>query len=83
MHKPHAVYRNDVGFFNNFFKNNSNSGMKLDFKYLEALEPSMQLIGEYESDLKAPLWINADIVIGPNSPRDPVAPQLFIDIANR
>lgn len=57
--------------------------MKLDFKYLEALEPSMQLIGEYESDLKAPLWINADIVIGPNSPRDPVAPQLFIDIANR
>nr|XP_054755613.1 uncharacterized protein LOC129261582 [Lytechinus pictus] len=61
----------------------ANKGMKLDFKYLEALEPSMVLIRDYESELKAPLWINADIVIGPNSPRDPVPPQPFIDIANR
>ena len=58
------------------------AGIKLDFKYLEALAPSMELVLQYEAELKTPLWLNADIVIGPNSPRDPI-PPVFIDIANR
>lgn len=41
--------------------------MKLDFKDIAALEPAMLLLTEHGDDLHAPLWINADIVAGPNS----------------
>ena len=58
-------------------------GMKLDIKYIEALEPSMKIISEKAHQLHAPLWMNADIVAGPNSPKDPVSPREFIDTCNR
>lgn len=58
-------------------------GMKLDFKYLEALAPTMEIVLQLTDQISAPLWINADIVKGPNSPRDPVAPVEFIATANR
>lgn len=58
-------------------------GMKLDFKYIEAVEPSMQIIKDKEDQLHTPLWVNADIVIGPNSPKDPIPPREFIDSCNQ
>ena len=58
-------------------------GMKLDFKYIEAVEPSMEIIKSKEAQLHTPLWVNADIVIGPNSPKDPIPPREFIDSCNK
>ncbi|XP_072037285.1 LOW QUALITY PROTEIN: uncharacterized protein [Amphiura filiformis] len=60
-----------------------NKGMKLDFKYIEAVEPSMVIIKEKESQIHVPLWVNADIVKGPNSPKDPIPPRVFIDSCNK
>ena len=60
-----------------------NKGMKLDFKYIEAVEPSMEIIKEKESQIHVPVWVNADIVIGPNSPKDPIPPREFIDSCNK
>ncbi|XP_003216319.2 protein FAM151B isoform X1 [Anolis carolinensis] len=42
----------------------TNKGVKLDFKSLEAVNPSMKILGD--TKLKQPVWINADILPGPN-----------------
>lgn len=60
----------------------SGKGMKLDFKYLEAVGPTMEIVLDLDSQINCPLWINADIVKGPNSPKDPISPVEFIDTAN-
>ncbi|XP_045368274.1 protein FAM151B isoform X3 [Camelus bactrianus] len=44
----------------------SNKGIKLDFKSLAAVEPSMMLLENVKRHLKRPVWINADILPGPN-----------------
>lgn len=60
----------------------SGKGMKLDFKYLEAVGPTMEIVLNLTDQIKCPLWINADIVKGPNSPKDPISPVEFIETAN-
>ena len=40
-------------------------GIKLDFKFLGVVEPSLQLLNGLREKLKMPLWLNADILQGP------------------
>ena len=56
-------------------------GIKLDFKSLMAVEPSMGLLQSVYGSTDKPLWLNADILKGPGSNSQstpPVDPQEFI-----
>ncbi|NXM00910.1 F151B protein, partial [Tyrannus savana] len=44
---------------------NTNKGIKLDFKSLDAVGPSLELLGQVEQQLRRPVWINGDILAGP------------------
>ena len=44
----------------------TNKGIKLDFKSDDVLEPSMRILQNLKSKLKQPVWLNADIMSGPN-----------------
>ncbi|KAM4875832.1 protein FAM151B isoform 2-T2 [Thomomys bottae] len=57
----------------------SNKGIKLDFKSLAAVEPSMMLLEKVKHYLKCPVWINADILPGPNGTSKVVDAKPFID----
>ncbi|XP_042547004.1 protein FAM151B isoform X1 [Dipodomys spectabilis] len=57
----------------------SNKGIKLDFKSLAAVEPSMMLLEKVKRYLKCPVWINADILPGPNGSGKVVDAKPFID----
>ncbi|NXF07035.1 F151B protein, partial [Smithornis capensis] len=48
---------------------NTNKGIKLDFKSLDAVGPSLELLGEVEQQLRRPVWINGDILEGPGGSR--------------
>lgn len=45
-------------------------GMKLDFKALESVGLSLDLLSQKNSNtpINRPVWLNADIVLGPNVP---------------
>nr|XP_054368610.1 protein FAM151B isoform X1 [Mirounga angustirostris] len=58
----------------------SNKGIKLDFKSLAAVEPSMMLLESVKRHLKRPVWINADILPGPNGNSRVVDAKPFIDM---
>ena len=45
----------------------TNKGIKLDFKYIEAVEPSMKILQSLQPQTDQPMWINADIFAGPGS----------------
>ncbi|NXL06190.1 F151B protein, partial [Mesembrinibis cayennensis] len=45
---------------------NTDKGIKLDFKSLEAVRPSLELLEHVKQRLRRPVWINADILPGPN-----------------
>ncbi|XP_035876364.1 protein FAM151B isoform X2 [Phyllostomus discolor] len=57
----------------------SNKGIKLDFKSLAAVEPSMVLLENVKRHLRRPMWINADILPGPNGNSRVVDAKPFID----
>lgn len=57
----------------------SGKGIKLDFKSLQAVAPSMQLLGEVRAQLHVPVWINADILSGPGGKATPLEPQVFLE----
>lgn len=46
----------------------SGKGIKLDFKHLEVVEPSLRILKQYDSQLELPLFLNADILQGPTNP---------------
>ncbi|XP_023671674.2 protein FAM151A [Paramormyrops kingsleyae] len=47
----------------------SKKGVKLDFKSIKAVEPSLQLLrSRNQTGISRPLWLNADILPGPNVP---------------
>nr|XP_015210843.1 PREDICTED: protein FAM151A isoform X1 [Lepisosteus oculatus] len=48
----------------------SKKGIKLDFKSIEAVEPSLDLLARknLKSEINRPVWLNADILHGPNVP---------------
>ncbi|KAA0716984.1 Protein FAM151B [Triplophysa tibetana] len=60
----------------------SDKGIKLDFKSLTAVSPSMTLLQEVRDQLQGPVWINADILPGPGGKAIPLEPQVFIKQAS-
>uniref|UniRef100_A0A8D0BM10 Family with sequence similarity 151 member B n=1 Tax=Salvator merianae TaxID=96440 RepID=A0A8D0BM10_SALMN len=56
---------------------NSDKGIKLDFKSLVAVRPSMKLLSNAE--LKKPVWINADILPGPSGSSCVIDAKEFIN----
>ncbi|XP_019387846.1 PREDICTED: protein FAM151B isoform X1 [Crocodylus porosus] len=59
---------------------NTDKGIKLDFKSLPAVQPSMELLERIKLHLKRPVWINADILPGPNGSNAVVDARIFLDI---
>ncbi|KAL2091970.1 hypothetical protein ACEWY4_011768 [Coilia grayii] len=57
----------------------SDKGIKLDFKSLEAVAPSMALLEQVRHELHGPVWINADILPGPGGKATPLEPEGFLD----
>ncbi|KAM4797755.1 protein FAM151B-like [Urocitellus parryii] len=57
----------------------NNKSIKLDFKSLAAVKPSMILLENVKRHLKCPVWINADILPGPNGSNKVVNAKPFID----
>ncbi|XP_041855021.1 protein FAM151B [Melanotaenia boesemani] len=53
-------------------------GLKLDFKSLEALSPSLALLVNWLDGASQPLWINADILCGPGGQARPVEAEAFL-----
>ncbi|KAK5931820.1 hypothetical protein CgunFtcFv8_003583 [Champsocephalus gunnari] len=53
-------------------------GIKLDFKSMEAVVPSVVLLEEMLTGPSCPLWINADILSGPGGKATPLEPQAFL-----
>lgn len=47
----------------------TDKGIKLDFKSLAALEPAFKIVQASKDKYKQPVWMNADIFQGPNSPK--------------
>ncbi|KAL0978994.1 hypothetical protein UPYG_G00179040 [Umbra pygmaea] len=56
----------------------SDKGIKLDFKSLQAVAPSMALLDDFRSELRGPVWINADILPGPGGKAMPLDPKEFV-----
>ncbi|NXJ86342.1 F151B protein, partial [Trogon melanurus] len=57
----------------------TDKGIKLDFKSLEAVRPSLELLECVKRRLKRPVWINADILPGPNGSNAVVDAKVFLD----
>uniref|UniRef100_A0A8C4PE22 Menorin-like domain-containing protein n=1 Tax=Dromaius novaehollandiae TaxID=8790 RepID=A0A8C4PE22_DRONO len=57
----------------------TNKGIKLDFKSLEAVRPSLELLEHVKLRLRRPVWINADILPGPNGNDAVVDAKGFLD----
>ena len=63
----------------------SSRGFKLDFKTVEAVEPSLKILLNMTigKNIKNPIWVNADILVGPcytPSKCNPVNAQQFLDL---
>lgn len=50
----------------------SNKGIKLDFKSTEVIVPALKVLREKRAHLQRPVWINGDILRGPNGLHDPM-----------
>ncbi|KAG7481281.1 hypothetical protein MATL_G00065020 [Megalops atlanticus] len=57
----------------------SDKGIKLDFKSLQAVAPSMALLEEVRGQLSGPVWINADILPGPGGKATPLEARAFLE----
>ncbi|XP_051867412.1 protein FAM151A [Pristis pectinata] len=59
-------------------------GMKLDFKSIDAVNPSLDILVKKsnEMSINRPIWLNADILIGPNVPQfiKPVNASRFLSL---
>ncbi|XP_074851496.1 protein FAM151B isoform X2 [Carettochelys insculpta] len=58
---------------------NTEKGIKLDFKSLAAVQPAMLLLEGIKLHLRRPVWINADILPGPNGSNAVVDAKGFLD----
>ncbi|XP_043967592.1 protein FAM151B isoform X3 [Gambusia affinis] len=60
----------------------TSKGIKLDFKSLEAVSPSLALLEDLLAEPERPLWINADILSGPSGRTAPVDFQAFLSLVS-
>nr|CAB3244291.1 protein FAM151A-like [Phallusia mammillata] len=59
-------------------------GAKLDFKSIGAVTASVEILQKQKSNITFPVWLNADILLGPNSVTEPVdATNYFSTIVNK
>uniref|UniRef100_A0A8B9V061 Family with sequence similarity 151 member B n=1 Tax=Anas zonorhyncha TaxID=75864 RepID=A0A8B9V061_9AVES len=58
---------------------NTDKGIKLDFKSLDAVQPSLELLERVKPQLRRPVWLNADILPGPNGSSSTVDAKGFLD----
>ncbi|KAK7933742.1 hypothetical protein WMY93_004638 [Mugilogobius chulae] len=56
----------------------NHKGIKLDFKSLDAVAPSMQLLEQIMGRSSLPVWVNADVLPGPGGVASPLEPQKFL-----
>ncbi|NXB37688.1 F151B protein, partial [Eulacestoma nigropectus] len=56
----------------------TNKGIKLDFKSLEAVGPSLELLGQLGQPLDRPVWLNGDVLPGPRGSRAPLDARAFL-----
>ncbi|XP_053149343.1 protein FAM151B isoform X2 [Hemicordylus capensis] len=75
-HPPETNSDNTLKEWLNEIKN-TNKGIKLDFKSLAAVNPSMKILRDI--NLRQPVWINADILPGPNGSNCIVDGKSFLD----
>ncbi|XP_044302621.1 protein FAM151B isoform X2 [Varanus komodoensis] len=75
-HPPETSSDNSLQEWLNEVKN-TNKGIKLDFKSLAAVNPSIKLLGDLK--LRQPIWLNADILPGPNGSNCVVDAKGFLD----
>ncbi|XP_012577579.1 PREDICTED: protein FAM151A [Condylura cristata] len=71
MAHPPAIYSdNTLQQWLEAVLSSSQKGIKLDFKSLKAVGPSLDLLQQLTKDgkIQRPVWINADILKGPNVP---------------
>ena len=57
-------------------------GIKLDFKSLDILQPSLETLKRLEARLEFPVWLNADILRGPGG-GEPVSAEIFLQLCSR
>ncbi|XP_032433960.1 protein FAM151B isoform X1 [Xiphophorus hellerii] len=60
----------------------TSTGIKLDFKSLEAVSPSLALLEDLLAEPDRPLWINADVLSGPSGRTAPVDFQAFLSLVS-
>lgn len=59
-------------------------GVKLDFKSIEIVEPSLKILKDHETELTFPIWLNADILPGPiNADTEPVNSTAFLKLCKQ
>ncbi|NWW03793.1 F151B protein, partial [Oreocharis arfaki] len=56
----------------------TDKGIKLDFKSLGAVAPSLQLLGQLGQPLDRPVWLNGDILPGPGGSHAPLDARAFL-----
>ncbi|XP_037981393.1 protein FAM151B isoform X3 [Motacilla alba alba] len=56
----------------------TNKGIKLDFKSLAAVGPSLELLGQAGQALDRPVWLNGDILPGPGGSCAPLDARAFL-----
>lgn len=57
-------------------------GMKLDVKTTNTLVPSFETLRNMSDSIKVPVWLNSDVLPGPNSVTFPVNATTFFESAN-
>ncbi|NWI12867.1 F151B protein, partial [Crypturellus soui] len=57
----------------------TDKGIKLDFKSLEAVRPSLELLEGVKLRLARPVWLNADVLPGPNGGHTVLDARGFLD----
>ncbi|KAK3593247.1 hypothetical protein CHS0354_012338 [Potamilus streckersoni] len=55
-------------------------GLELDFKSIEAVEPTLMLLAQRRAKLTIPVWLNADVLQGPDGPTVTVTANRFLEI---
>ena len=61
-------------------QNGDKKGIKLDFKRLEAVEPSLLLLASFQAHQLFPVWLNADILALPGTTSHVVDPDRFLSL---
>lgn len=64
-HPPNTTSDLSLEEFIEIVLKNGTKGMKLDFKSIEAFNQSSEILKKFKPNMKVPVWINADILMGP------------------